>query len=210
MIESVTSLERGTQSEHKLILQLLKFGISPKAIFHDLYFPAGNGKYSQSDIVVATKVGIIVFEVKDYSGWIFGNGNYRYWTQVLSKGKYKYKFYNPIKQNQKHIEVIKRQLTQLNNIPFYSVIVFYGNCKLKQIQDIPNNVFLIYNSDITLTLKSILSNIPAPYTNKYDIVTTLKQGVKNGQNLDIVISHISSVANYSFDTDIYNWLNNSL
>lgn len=58
---------------------------------------------SQIDVVVATNVGIIVFEVKDYSGWIYGNGNQQKWTQVLSHGREKYRFYNPILQNRSHI-----------------------------------------------------------------------------------------------------------
>lgn len=80
LIEQVTPITRGEWSERKVILKLLKEGINPKAIFHDLYVQKPNGEYTQIDIAVATKVGIIVFEVKDYSGWIFGNEHQKYWT----------------------------------------------------------------------------------------------------------------------------------
>ena len=73
LIETVTSLERGTWSERELVLLLLKNGFPAGAIFHDLYILKPNGQTSQIDLVLATKVGLIVFEVKDYSGWIFGN-----------------------------------------------------------------------------------------------------------------------------------------
>lgn len=79
-----------------MILSLLKEGINPKAIFHDLYIQKTNGEYTQIDVAVATKAGIIVFEVKDYSGWIFGNGHQRYWTQILAYGEEKHRFYNPV------------------------------------------------------------------------------------------------------------------
>ena len=36
LIKTVTSLERGTDSELRLILKLLKAGIPPGTIFHDL------------------------------------------------------------------------------------------------------------------------------------------------------------------------------
>ena len=36
-IESVTALDRGTWSERDLVYELLKHGIAPGAIFHDLY-----------------------------------------------------------------------------------------------------------------------------------------------------------------------------
>ena len=53
----------------------------------------------QIDVAVATKACIIVFEVKDYSGWIFGNEHQRYWTIIFTYGKEKHIFYNPVMQN---------------------------------------------------------------------------------------------------------------
>lgn len=67
-------------------------GINPRAIFHDLYIQKPNGEYTQIDVAVATKTGIIVFEVKDYSGWIFGSEHQKYWTQLLAYGKEKASF----------------------------------------------------------------------------------------------------------------------
>ena len=102
LICSVTPISRGAVSERFLILTLLKYGINPGAIFHDLYIYKPDGTTSQVDVVVATRVGIVVFEVKDYSGWIYGQGNQQKWTQVLSYGNEKYHFYNPILQNKSH------------------------------------------------------------------------------------------------------------
>tara|TARA_B100000787_G_scaffold147934_1_gene119191 strand:- start:174 stop:551 length:378 start_codon:yes stop_codon:yes gene_type:complete len=80
LISSVTSLSRGTNSELLLILQLLKSGIPPITIYHDLIIKKGKDKFSQIDLVLVTSEGIIVFEVKDYTGWIFGSGNNTNWT----------------------------------------------------------------------------------------------------------------------------------
>ena len=78
-VQSVTSLDRGTWSERDLIPKLLdKCGIDKRVIYHDLYIRKENGTYTQIDLAVPTPQGIIVFEVKDYSGWIFGNGNSKY------------------------------------------------------------------------------------------------------------------------------------
>ena len=98
LISSVTSLSRGTNSELFLILQLLNSGIPQVTIYHDLIIKKKNGEFSQIDLVLVTSEGIIVFEVKDFSGWIYGSGNNTNWTKVLSYGREKYKFYNPIKQ----------------------------------------------------------------------------------------------------------------
>lgn len=86
LIEQVTPIARGEWSERRVILNLLKAGINPKAIFHDLYIRKPNGEYTQIDVAVATKAGIIIFEVKDYSGWIFGKNikdtGRRYWRMA--------------------------------------------------------------------------------------------------------------------------------
>jgi len=103
LLNTVTRSDRGTKSERDLVLRLLKMGIPSDMIFHDLYLQKHKGTFSQIDIVILTNVGIVVFEIKDYSGWIFGNGNYAQWTQVLAYGRSKYSFYNPIMQNKKHI-----------------------------------------------------------------------------------------------------------
>ena len=79
--------KRGTRSERNLVSILKRSGIPEQTIFHDLYIKKHNGNFSQIDLVVATKVGIIVFEVKDYSGWIFGTGYQSQWTQILAYGQ---------------------------------------------------------------------------------------------------------------------------
>lgn len=125
-------MSRGEWSERRLVLQLLKAGVNPRAIFHDLYIQKPNGEYVQIDVAVATKSGIIVFEVKDYSGWIFGNEYQKYWTQILAYGKEKHRFYNPIMQNASHVNVLRESFTHNPGIPIFSAIVFYGDCELKK------------------------------------------------------------------------------
>lgn len=110
LLRTVTDINRGTWSERELVIDLLKSGIPAITIFHDLYVERRQGYYSQIDAVVVTRVGIIVFEVKDYSGWIFGNGYHNQWTKILAYGREKYRFYNPILQNKGHIEALKNKV----------------------------------------------------------------------------------------------------
>lgn len=95
MLHSVTSIKRGTRTERALVLKLLKLGFPPDAIFHDLYLSKVNGNYSQIDVVVVSQIGLLVFEVKNYKGWIYGSGYQRNWTQVLADGRHKYRFITP-------------------------------------------------------------------------------------------------------------------
>lgn len=194
LLKTVTTTNRGTKTERKLVLKLLKSKIPASTIFHDLYVENKNGNFSQIDLVVATKVGIIVFEVKKYEGWIFGNGNQRKWTQVLAYGKRKYQFYNPVLQNKKHLTDLKKQLPQFENIPFYSIVVFYGNCEFKDIDFIPDETFLVKSRRVLDVINKIIQeNEPAKYTNKIEVVKTLSEAVKNGENHEITNRHIKTI-----------------
>ena len=194
LLKTVTKPTRGTQSERDLVLSLLKYGIPAGMIFHDLYLEKYNRGFSQTDLVVITDVGIIVFEVKDYSGWIFGSGNQSQWTKVLAYGKQKYRFYNPIMQNNKHIEELRKRLWQFENVPFYSVVVFYGDCVLKDINFVPNRTFIVKSNRVLEVTKMIITNNePIQYTNKDEVVRILKEAVINGNNEEIQSQHTESI-----------------
>ncbi|MDR1215136.1 MAG: NERD domain-containing protein [Treponema sp.] len=196
LLESVTTSDRGTLSERDLVLTLLKAGTPAQTIFHDLYIRKSNGGFSQIDLVVPTKVGIIVFEVKDYSGWIFGNGNHTQWTEVLAYGQEKYRFYNPIMQNNGHIAQLRKRLRQFENIPFYSIIVFYGDCELRNIRFVPYGTFVVRPWRVLDVVNSIINtNKPANYTDKREIIAVLKEAVENGGDESIRIQHIKNIKN---------------
>jgi hypothetical protein len=205
LLETVTKLSRGSRSERDLVLTLLKQGIPAQTIFHDLYVKKYNGNFSQIDLVVVMEVGIIVFEVKDFSGWIFGNGNQSQWTQVLAYGKRKYHFYNPIMQNTKHVIDLRKQLKQFENIPFYSIVVFYGDCVLKDVNFVPNGTFLVKSNRVLDVMKFIIAkNEPATYANKDEVVRLLKNAVQNGENSKTRIQHIKNIKDMLGKDRIFN------
>lgn len=196
LLRTVTQLNRGTWSERNLVLRLLKVGIPPNNIFHDLYIEKSNGKYSQIDVVVITEVGIIVIEVKHYSGWIYGMGNREKWVHVFNYGKKKYQFYNPIFQNEQHIQSLKNQLNPINNLPFYSLIVFYGRCKLKRISNIPETTKIIYSQRVIQVINSLLKNPESSHRiDTTEIYQILKEGVRNGENKEIQYQHQLNIKN---------------
>jgi hypothetical protein len=194
LLKNVTDTSRGTKSERDLVLKLLKYGIPKQKTFHDLYVEKREGEFSQTDLVVVTKVGIIVFEVKDYSGWIYGSGNQSQWTKVLAYGKQKYLFYNPIMQNNTHIAELRRQLYQFENIPFYSIVVFYGDCELNNINFVPNGTFIVKSRRVLEVVRNILKdNKPIIYTNENEVVQILREAVINGGNIKNQIQHSENI-----------------
>jgi len=205
LLKTVTQLNRGTKTERELVLKLLKSDIPAQTIFHDLFLKKNSGNYSQIDLAVATKVGILVFEVKEYSGWIFGTADKPDWTQILNYGKSKYRFYNPIMQNSTHIKDLKKSLKQEEGVPFYSIVVFYGDCELKDIRFVPDGTFIVKSGRVLEVVQMILnSNKPASYSNKLEIVKVLKEAVKNGGNSEIQRQHVETINNMLGRNRIFN------
>jgi len=193
LLETVTSSRRGTKTERKLVLTLLKHGVPASTIFHDLYVRKSGGDFSQIDVVVLTNSGIIVFEVKDIAGWIFGKGHETHWTKVLAFGKVKHQLYNPILQNDGHIRNLRRSLSQFGDVPFYSVIVFYGECVLKNVSLVPEGTYLVKSKRVLDVVKMVMRKDPVPYKNRNEITTILQQAVRNGEDEQTQYRHIDNI-----------------
>lgn len=193
LLMKVTSPRRGTRSERRLVLKMLKKGVQPEAIYHDLYLKKKDGEYSQVDIVVTVPQGLVAIEVKDYGGWLFGREDQRYWTQVLGHGREKHRFYNPIMQNSGHIRALRRQSGQFSRLPIYNVVLFGNRSRLKDVSWSPDNAYVGYTSDIMHVLKKIRRLPPADYKDKSEVSDILSRAVLNGEDRDIVSGHIGYV-----------------
>lgn len=194
LYEMITSPYRGTPSERHLVSCLLESGLKPTAIYHDLMIESGNGKTTQIDIVVATDVGLIVIEVKDYTGWIFGRGNQDYWTQVSGYGRYKNRFYNPFKQNEGHIKALRGLSPQMKNLPMYSLVVFAGSCELKDVTFIPHNCYLAtFYRSVYAVYDIIQSNPSAQYTDRWEVAEVLRKSVEQGENINLQRRHVYGI-----------------
>ena len=127
-------------------------------IIRNCYLHWKNGSTTQIDDILIFRSGIYVIECKDYSGWIFGNGNNENWTQTLPygyDGDYtKNSFYNPIKQNQNHIRCIRQKLRSTSMIPIHNIVVFGNNCIFKALDNI-QEAHVIKVSDLYETIYEI-------------------------------------------------------
>ncbi len=107
-----------------------------------------SGKFTtQIDHIVISDYGIFVIETKNFKGWILGNENSEYWTQVLFNRKEK--LYNPIRQNLGHINALKRCLSAYPNIVYKSIIVFYANADLK----VNTHTDVVYSDNLLETIR---------------------------------------------------------
>ena len=124
-----TMTDPGRKGEYLTYRDLESLGDQHK-LLTNVYLPKGDGTTTEIDLIMISETGIYVFESKNYSGWIFGDEDSRNWTQSLKGGK-KYRFYNPIWQNKKHISHLKNHLG-LGSEVFRSYIIFSERCELKK------------------------------------------------------------------------------
>lgn len=194
LYEMITSPDRGTPSERYLVSCLLSSGFKPTAIYHDLIVESRNGKTTQIDIVVATDVGLIVIEVKDFTGWIFGKGNQDYWTQISGYGKYRNRFYNPFKQNEGHIKALRRLSPQMATLPMFSLVVFAGDCELKDVTFIPHECYLATFYRSIEAVYDIIESYPSvQYSDRWEVANLLKAAVERGSNTYLQEQHVYDI-----------------
>lgn len=194
LYEMITSSDRGTPTERNLVSNLLSSGFKPTAIYHDLMVESVNGKTTQIDIVVATDVGLIVIEVKDFTGWIFGKGNQDYWTQVSGYGRHRNRFYNPFKQNEGHIKALRGLSSQMATLPMFSLVVFAGDCELKDVTFIPQDSYLAtFNRSIEAVYDIIESYPSVHYSDRWEVANILKTAVERGGNTFFQEQHVYDI-----------------
>jgi hypothetical protein len=94
---------------------------------------------TQIDHVLVSRFGIFVIETKEYSGWIFGDGSDKKWTQVLYRAKFRFR--NPVHQNDGHVSAVQRLLEFLPNDAIASAVVFTGTARFKT--TVPDGVYTL-------------------------------------------------------------------
>ena len=104
----------------------------------NLTLPTPDGT-TQIDLVIVSRFGVFVVEVKNMSGWIFGSEENRQWTQVFRTGE-KHRFQNPLRQNYRHVKAVQQTLgaRRIPTRTVHSVIAFIGDATLKT--QLPENV----------------------------------------------------------------------
>jgi hypothetical protein len=98
---------------------------------------------AQIDHLVISNYGIFVIETKNFEGIIFGEENSNYWTQVIYKNREN--FYNPIRQNNWHIQALKNILVEYPDIVYFPIVVFTksSDLRIKTVTDVVNTDDLI-------------------------------------------------------------------
>lgn len=95
------------------------------------------GGTTQIDHILVSRFGLFVIETKHFSGWIFANPAQTHWTQTFFSRKFKFR--NPIFQNQLHVRAVQDLLDFLPSEVVRSVVVFTGSAEF--MTEVPAGVF---------------------------------------------------------------------
>lgn len=163
--------KRGEKLTERKLNLINLFGRKGKTL-KNLYIPKENGETSEIDLVYITQKGIFVIESKNYSGWIFGDVNFHYWTSCLPNGT-KNQFYNPLKQNRTHIKWLSSYMSNFSSIeiPMYSVIVFSERCELKKVPCDSKDAIICKRDSLYWRIRKLWDSLPDIFPER-DIETT--------------------------------------
>jgi len=120
-------VDKGINGEFAIYKLIQKMNLGGY-VLPNLYVPYKTSM-TEIDLLWIHKTGVYVIESKNYSGKVYGYEDSKNWAQYL--GGQKYTFYNPISQNQTHINVLAA-----NGIPkecMSSIIVFGSNTTLQKV-----------------------------------------------------------------------------
>ena len=122
----------GKRGEFQIYRRLKYLERDGAKFLFNVYIPKKDGTTTEIDTLMICKKGVVVFESKNYGGWIFGDEDSKNWCQVLPDHGYrsqKFHFYNPVKQNASHIYHLSNYIGK--NVPMHSMIVFADGCEFK-------------------------------------------------------------------------------
>jgi hypothetical protein len=91
----------------------------------------GDGS-TQIDHILINHYGIFIIETKNYIGKIYGFENAENWKKYVYGNNQPYEFYNPIKQNEKHLKNLQRILND-DQINFTSIVVFSDQADIRNV-----------------------------------------------------------------------------
>ncbi len=118
-------------------------------------FPDSMDGYVFVDYLLLTPAGIVVLDLQDYNGFIFGGPNIDQWTQMVRQRGYK--FENPLHQNAWRLQILR---ALVKDAPLIGKVVFSSVSQFPK--GIPEGV--LHVSTLSADLAELIDNKETPET----------------------------------------------
>ncbi len=116
-------------------------------------FPDSMDGYVFVDYLLLTPAGIVVLDLQDYNGFIFGGPNIDQWTQMVRQRGYK--FENPLHQNAWRLQILR---ALVKDAPLIGKVVFSSVSQFPK--GIPEGV--LHVSTLSADLAELIDNKETP------------------------------------------------
>lgn len=160
----------GTQGEFEAYRQLVNADLKGISFVFNREIPKKDGLFTEIDMILLHKNGVVVLENKQYSTVIYGRATDHDWT-IINHSGHKKSIYNPIKQNENHVNALREYLLSKNlytnedKIPIYSVVAFTdldsnrSDNMISRIEDVDKTHTVVCTSqNLCFTVQNLLGN----------------------------------------------------
>jgi len=123
MVAPVALRRYRRDAEQRRVAKIIKALNIPS--LKNVAFPDSMDGYVFVDYLLLTPAGIVVLDLQDYNGFIFGGPNIDQWTQMVRQRGYK--FENPLHQNAWRLQIVRalvKDAPLLGKVVFSSVSQF--------------------------------------------------------------------------------------
>lgn len=157
--------KKGEEGEDQ-VAEYLKYIGTDFIVLRNVNLPRTNNKPVQIDYLCVSKKGIFVIEVKNWLGEITGKYEDETWHSqiydIINDQK------NPIKQNEWHIDVLRRFIKQ--NMTYYSMVVFTDRAEIGRLDKVQNKTHIIKANQLNSKIHSIYEDSDVKSYNNYKSV----------------------------------------
>ena len=126
-----TVFDKGSYGEYLLYRKIIKV-IDKENVVLNMYLPSESQRVEDTelDIVAISNKNIYCFEMKNYTGKIYGFRDQYRWSEYIRRKEYT--FYNPLRQNEGHVKALEKHLfVEKDNI--VPVVVFSNKADITKV-----------------------------------------------------------------------------
>ena len=92
------------------------------------------------------------------------------------------------------IKALRGLSSQMATLPMYSLVVFAGDCELKDVTFIPHDSYLAtFYRSLEAIYDIIESHPPINYTDRWEVANILKAAVERGSNVYLQEQHVYDI-----------------
>jgi hypothetical protein len=197
---------KGMMGEYFVKKQLKKLATKYQGLsFHNLMLGTGV-QSTQLDNLLITSKAVYVIEVKNYAGRVYGGQYQDQWYQTIrydnkKRGRRgrtytkthiaKNAFFNPIKQNQIHVNAIKQSIQSVESLPIFNVVVFMNRTNITNVEMKDETSFVVNRRHLSRLIKQKEKELN---TQVVDLATIQNEFIKkNTFSKENLKSHIRKI-----------------